>query len=55
MATNYLELATTLKNIGAKWLQEKELISHPEFVGWNPTRTSGFWLVAEQWEMSKSN
>ena len=26
MATNFLELATTLKYLGAKWLPEKKLI-----------------------------
>ena len=25
MATNFFELATTLKNLGAKWLSEKEV------------------------------
>ena len=29
MATNFLELATTLKYLGAKWLPEKKLILHP--------------------------
>ena len=29
MATNILELATTLKYLGAKWLPEKKLILHP--------------------------
>ena len=30
MATNFLELATTLKCLGAKWLPEKKLILRPE-------------------------
>ena len=30
MATNFLELATTLKYLGAKWLPEKKLILRPE-------------------------
>ena len=29
MATNFLELATTLKYLGAKWLQEKKFILRP--------------------------
>ena len=29
MATTVLELATTLKYLGAKWLPEKKLILHP--------------------------
>ena len=29
MATNFLELATTLTNLGAKWLPEKKLILRP--------------------------
>ena len=29
MATNFFELATTLNNLGAKWLSEKKLISRP--------------------------
>ena len=29
MGTNFFELATTLKNLGAKWLSEKKLISRP--------------------------
>ena len=32
MASDVLELATTLKYLGAKWLPEKKLILHPE---WN--------------------
>ena len=27
----FFELATTLKNLGAKWLSEKKLISHPAY------------------------
>ena len=30
MATNFLELATTLKYLGAKWLPGKKLILHPD-------------------------
>ena len=30
MTTNLLELATTLKYLGAKWLPEKKLILRPE-------------------------
>ena len=30
MATNFLELATTLEYLGAKWLPKKELILRPE-------------------------
>ena len=30
MATNFFELATTLNNLGAKWLSEKKTISGPE-------------------------
>ena len=29
MTTNFLELATTLKYLGAKWLPEKKLILRP--------------------------
>ena len=29
MATNFLELATTLSYLGAKWLPEKKLILRP--------------------------
>jgi len=29
MATNFLELATTLKSLGAKWLPHKKLILRP--------------------------
>ena len=32
MATNFLELATTLKYLGAKWLPETKLILHPDAV-----------------------
>ena len=31
MTTNFLELATTLKYLGAKWLQEKKLILRPGY------------------------
>ena len=31
MATNFFELATTLKNLGAKWLSEKKV----NFTPWN--------------------
>ena len=30
MAANVLELATTLENLGAKWLPKKELILRPD-------------------------
>ena len=30
MATNFLEFATTLKYLGAKWLPGKKLILRPE-------------------------
>ena len=30
MATDFLELATTLAYLGAKWLREKKLILRPE-------------------------
>ena len=32
MATNFLELATTLKYLGAKWLPEKKLILRPVLI-----------------------
>ena len=32
MATNFKELAATLKYLGAKWLPEKKLIFRPAFV-----------------------
>ena len=32
MATNFLELATTLTYLGANWLMEKKLILRPELV-----------------------
>ena len=31
MTTNFLELATTLKYLGAKWLPEKKLILRPDW------------------------
>ena len=31
MTTSFLELATTLKYLGAKWLTEKKLILRPEY------------------------
>ena len=36
MATNFFELATTLKNLGAKWLSEKKV----NFMPWVE-----FWLT----------
>ena len=44
MATIFFELATTLKNLGAKWLSEKKSISHPE-------AKYRFLLLTIQWQV----
>ena len=45
MTTNFLELATTLKYLGAKWLPEKRLILHPAFAG----KPSHYLLFIKLW------
>ena len=45
MTTNFLELATTLKYLGAKWLLEKKLILRPVPIK-KERRTTKWWHVA---------
>ena len=45
MMTNFLELATTLKYLGAKWLPEKKLILRPGLRWFHCEPFMGSWLM----------